>query len=446
MSQRSEIKWTNESVLKFAGGDDPILAIQKAIRKWVLEALGRGWKGPPFNPLYIVEMLNVEVAGNSNIADARLTQTQTGRPRIEFNPQKPRERIRFSIAHEVAHTLFPDWDKRIRHRGGQQRIGDEWQLEMLCNIAASELVLPIGSLSPLEMVSSIETLMQERREFDVSAEAFLIRLANISTHPIGMFVASSDTGKSQLRKYHVNYFISSPTAPRFDVAGTEIPPDSAVYQCTAIGYTDAGIEKWITGVDTEIECVGIPAYSGNIYPRVAALVRFETARKGLQPVKYVHGDVLVPRGEGKKIVCQLVNDKAIRWGGGVARKMARKFPNAENFFSKSMIDIPRDERLGKTVFSEATDTITIASLVAQEGYGRSLTPRIRYNHLEKCLREVKERALSDGASIHMPRIGTGSSGGNWRTIKEMVDDSMVRADLSITIYDPPPKRKQMELF
>lgn len=446
MSKSGGITWTNKSVLALVGeSDDPILAIQRVARELVLKALVKGWGGPPFNPLYFAEMLNVQVAGNSDIADARLAQTETG-PRIEFNPQQARERVRFSIAHEVAHMLFPDWDQQIRNRGKQQHGGDNWQLEMLCNIAASELILPIGSLEPLKPIPPIETLMQERREFDVSAEAFLIRLVNISTDPIGMFIASPSAGESQSRKYRVNYFIPSPTAPHVDIAGTEIPSDSAIYQCTAIGYTDAGIEKWITGDETEIECVGIPAYSGNMYPRVATLIRFETAREGLQPVKYVHGDVLSPRGEGKKIVCQLVNDKATRWGGGVARKMAKKFPHAERSFSKSMTKIPRDKRLGKAVFSNATDTVTIASLVAQEGFGRSATPRIRYNHLEKCIREVMERALYDGASIHMPRIGTGSSGGNWGTIKEMVYNSMVREGLSITVYDPPPKRKQMELF
>lgn len=445
MSKPSGITWTNKSVLALAGKNDPILAVQKAARELVLKALVKGWEGPPFNPLYFAEMLNVQVAGNSNIADARLTQTNTG-PRIEFNPQQARERVRFSIAHEVAHMLFPDWDQQIRNRGKRQRGEDSWQLEMLCNIAASELILPIGSLAPLKPIPPIEILMQERREFDVSAEAFFIRLVNISTDPIGMFVASSRAREFQLRKYRVNYFISSPTAPRVDIAGTEIPSDSAIYQCTAIGYTDAGIEKWITGDEIEIECVGIPAYSGNMYPRVATLVRFETVREGLQPVKYVHGNVLSPRGEGRKIVCQLVNDKATRWGGGVARKTATEFPDAERSFSKSMIKIPRDKRLGKVVFSNATDTITIASLIAQEGFGRSPIPRIRYNHLEKCMLEVAERALYDDASIHMPRIGTGSSGGDWGMVKEIVYNSMVREDLSITIYDPPPKKKQMELF
>ena len=91
-------------------------------------------------------MLNVQIAPNSSIADARLLETSDG-PKIEFNPQQARERVRFSIAHEVAHLLFPDWHEQIRNRAQTSSVNDEWQLEMLCNLVASEIVLPIGSLA-----------------------------------------------------------------------------------------------------------------------------------------------------------------------------------------------------------------------------------------------------------------------------------------------------------
>ena len=68
--------------------------------KLVLNAREKGWQGPPFNPLHIVEMLGVRVEANSSIADARLISSESG-PVIEFNPRQPRERVRFSIAHEV---------------------------------------------------------------------------------------------------------------------------------------------------------------------------------------------------------------------------------------------------------------------------------------------------------------------------------------------------------
>jgi hypothetical protein len=46
----------------------------------------------------------------------------------------------------------------------------------------------------------------------------------------------------------------------------------------------------------------------------------------------------------------------------------------------------------------------------------------------------------------MPKIGTGSAGGDWSTIEEMLDDVMVRKGLFVTVYDVPPKRVQLELL
>ena len=411
----------------------------------MLKARESGWEGPPFNPLRIAEMLNVQIEANSSIADARLIATESG-PKIEFNPQQPRERVRFSIAHEIAHMLFPDWTEQIRNRGGQKEVVDDWQLETLCNLAASEFVLPIGSLSSVATVPPIEELMRRRREYDVSAEAFLIRLAKISTQPIGVFFASPYEVEDAQRRYRVNYFVGSPTAPKVQISGIDIPADSIVRRCTAIGYTNHAIESWITGSPMPIECVGMPAYPGGVYPRVAGLVSFDRAQQNVKPIRTLHGDILEPQSEGQKFICQLVNDKAVMWGGGVARKVASRFPHAEASFKEQLIRLPRSERLGQVIFSQANDEITVASLIAQEGYGRSLFPRIRYAALKTCLDTVTQRAKEAGASVHMPKIGTGSAGGDWGTIEEMLDDAMVRAGLSVTVYDPPPRRIQLELF
>lgn len=444
MPEVNSINWTNPSVKAFAKNADPLAAIQEAARSLVLKARENGWEGPPFNPLHIAEMLEVKIEANSSVADARLVATESG-PKIEFNPQQPRERVRFSIAHEIAHLLFPDWSAQIRNRGGD-KAPDDWQLEMLCNLAASEFVLPIGSLSAAKEIPPIEDLMRQRREYDVSAEAFLIRLAKISSQPIGVFVSSPTVADDGSRHYKIDYFISSPTAPKMRLSGTAIPDNSIVHRCTAIGHTDRSIEYWVTGAPTQIEYVGLTAYPGSVYPRVAGLIRFDQAQEDHLPIRLLHGNVLEPRNGGKKVICQLVNDKAIKWGGGVARKIAKRFPGAEKAYTEQVMQIPQRDRLGRVIFSETSEDLTIASLIGQEGFGPSLFPRIRYAELQICLEQVADHAASIGASIHMPKIGTGSAGGDWSTIEEMIDDVMVRKGLFVNVYDVPPKRVQLELF
>ena len=446
MPSGSTIRWTNQSVLALAGDDaDPLLAIESAARVLVLQAKEKGWAGPPFNPLHLAEMLEIKTNANSDVADARLVVTDSGTT-IEFNPRQPRERVRFSIAHEVAHTLFPDWREKVRNRGGDRDLADDWQLEMLCNIAASEFVLPIGSLKATEFVPSIEELMIQRRRFDVSVEAFLLRLVKVASPPLCVFFASPYTTEEGERRYRIDYAVSSPTAQQFERTGVEIPVESVVQNCTAIGYTSSAVEDWISGGAAKLECVGIPGYPGSVYPRVAGLIRFDSPRDDRKPIHVVHGDILKPQGSGKKIVFQLVNDKAYRWGGGVARKFAKLYPDAEMIFKDALMEIPQNNRLGKVVYSRADDKITIASLIAQEGYGRSQFPRIRYVALRQCLENIAIYAQDLGASIHLPKIGTGAAGGDWGIIEEMLDDTMVRSGLSVIVYEVPPKRIQQELF
>ena len=104
------------------------------------------------------------------------------------------------------------------------------------------------------------------------------------------------------------------------------------------------------------------------------------------------------------------------------------------------------ERLGKVHFSTPLDGVAIASLIAQEGYGQSILPRIRYGALEECLKSVASYARDNNFSIHMPRIGTGAAGGTWEAVEEIIDERLVAQSLVVTVYDLPPKRQQLGLF
>jgi len=188
LAKSDGIQWPNSSVLGLAKGANPIAVIERKVREPVLRARDEGWQGPPFNPVAIADMLKIPLEANADVADAR-TVASGGRITIQFNPTQPRERVRFSIAHEIAHTLFPDVADAVRHRAAPSS-ADEWQLEMLCNLAAAEFVMPVGSLPARDELPTIESLMVERRRFDVAAEAFLIRITKIAREPIIMFCAS----------------------------------------------------------------------------------------------------------------------------------------------------------------------------------------------------------------------------------------------------------------
>lgn len=100
-----DINWTNRSVLQFANGRDPIDAIEQAARNQVLVAIDAGWQGPPFSPIALAGIKGIPVEANADVRDAR-TVALEGTLRIQFNPTQPRERMRFSVAHEVAHSTL----------------------------------------------------------------------------------------------------------------------------------------------------------------------------------------------------------------------------------------------------------------------------------------------------------------------------------------------------
>ncbi len=312
---------------------------------------------------------------------------------------------------------------------------------MLCNLAAAEFVMPLGSLSPSDHLPKIEQLMVERRKFDVSAEAFLVRVAKTTSEPALMFCASATQDAGGRPSYRVDYSLGSKSAPTVIAAGIFIPSDSIVYTCTAIGHTNHAAESWLTGSKLTVECVGIPGFPGTMLPRIAGIIRFRKQDAERDALDFVHGNVLDPGGFGPKVVCQLVNDQARAWGGGVARAAAQKYPAAQRQFSEWILQVPKRERLGRVHFANAGNEAFIASLIAQEGYGPSASPRIRYAPLGQCFSVVGEFAVDREATVHLPRIGTGQSGGAWNTVEEIIRDTLVAKGIRVTIYDLPPKRQ-----
>jgi hypothetical protein len=179
-----ETNWSHPSVLTL-NDPDPISAIIMRARRMVLNAMERGWGGPPYNPFALAEMLGIKLLPTEDVLDARTHSDSSGRFTIEFNPQRPAARTRYSIAHELGHTLFPDCAAATRNRATHQEMkDDDWQLESLCNIAAAEILIPFGTLQEeLSIRPSIGLVLDLRRKYLVSCEAIVNRLIKLSAYP-----------------------------------------------------------------------------------------------------------------------------------------------------------------------------------------------------------------------------------------------------------------------
>lgn len=429
--------WSNESVRRLAGERDPIEAVVQAAREMVLEAMDKGWLGPPYDPFRLAEMRGIAVSPRADIPDARTIPLGQKRLLIEYNPMRPQSRLRYSVAHELAHTLFSDCGERIRNRAKAVEGHDDWQLEALCNIAAAEILMPIGSMEREPMPLTIESVLTARRHFDVSTEAILIRMVHLSEEPCAAFVASR-LSDHQGSKYAYDYLIPS-RAWKYSVPrGSTLLSSSPVTECTAIGYSAKGIFP-ITGSQEKLrlECVGISPYPGEVFPRVAGFLCSDKRAGRENQIEFLLGDVLSPRGSGRKIIAHIVSDATPNWGGrGVAMALKKRWPIAQDTF-RHWFNTSNRRPLGQVHFSEVEPDVEVATMVCQRGYGPSEKPRIRYAAAEKALAVIADRAVATGASVHMPRIGCGQAGGSWILVEELVNSALLRAGLSVTVYDVP---------
>jgi len=438
----SSTYWTNSSVLGLAGSLDPIDLVTNRARELVLLAKENGWNGPPFDPFWLAEYLGIPVVPREDVIDSRAVPVGPGKIQIEYNPSQPYPRVRFSLAHEIAHVLFPDCAKTIRNRlAGSQLHDDDWQLELLCNLAAAEFLMPIGT--PVEMGNAtfgIDKILRLKERYEVSTEAMLLRVIRLTHQPIAAFAASRIRNVRDA-PYRIEYSFPSASFSINIPLGLRISHDSILAECTGVGYTAKGRETWNHNLpEFYIECVGVPPYRENSFPRVLGLVSAGAASGARRSIRYLQGDATEPRGTGLRIVAHIVNDRTWIWGAGFGKAVRNKWPAVQEDFRKWAMSSSGNLKLGNVHFTKIRDGLIVFQMAAQHGYGGSKSPRIRYSALNSCLKQLAEFASDRKASVHMPFIGIGEAGGEWAIIEELIRENLIDHNIDVAVYKLPRSR------
>lgn len=435
--------WTNESVLAFAGGKDPMEVIEAAARDAVFRAVEAGWEGPPFDPFELARLREIELVPRNELREAR-TIASGGGLAIEYNPTRPRDRVRFSIAHEIAHSLFGDVAREPRYRHNPAAgPADGWQLEMLCNVAAAEILMPtevFGEHSRRPM--RIEQVVELRKTFGVSIEALMRRATKLAQHPIAMFAAGRTDPDSLESEFRVDYTVPSLAWSATISRGARLSSGSVLADCTAVGFTTRGEESWPgSGQALSVQAIGTPPFPGQRLPRVLGWLspKGVTSERGAG-IDERHGDATDPAGEGNRVIVHLVNDRTANWGGQFARALRVRHPEAQDDFRDWVNAEPGRLRLGAARIFAVDPGLSVATVVGQKGYGPSKSPRIRYAAVRGALGQITDHAKRTGASLHMPRIGAGQAGGRWPLVREILEEVAIRAGVPVTVYVPPGQR------
>ena len=151
-------------------------------------------------------------------------------------------------------------------------------------------------------------------------------------------------------------------------------------------------------------------------------------------IKYVKGDATAPQGKGNKVITHICNDIG-GWGAGFVLALSKKWYSPEAVFRASF-QIRHNSTLGDIQVSSVEPDITVINMIAQSGTMNhpkdAKVPPIRYEALEKCLKQVDTFCKANNATLHAPRFGAGLAGGDWNKIEKIIESTM---SVPVTIYD-----------
>jgi O-acetyl-ADP-ribose deacetylase (regulator of RNase III) len=146
-------------------------------------------------------------------------------------------------------------------------------------------------------------------------------------------------------------------------------------------------------------------------------------------IRYVTGDATRPEGNRARVICHVCNDRGA-WGVGFVVALSRRWKAPERDYRAQSRRV-----LGETQFVVVETNVVVANMIAQHDFP-TIAKRVALDYwaLEACLVEVGSHCVAHGASLHMPRIGCGTAGGDWDQVALLIDKS-VPASVPVTVYD-----------
>jgi O-acetyl-ADP-ribose deacetylase (regulator of RNase III) len=156
-------------------------------------------------------------------------------------------------------------------------------------------------------------------------------------------------------------------------------------------------------------------------------------------IAYLTGDATKPLNmQGPRIIAHICNDRG-GWGKGFVVALGKRFPTAREFYRHWAQAGLETFYLGAIQIVGVGDGLHVVNMVAQHGYkgtAKNAVP-LDYVALQECLKKLANLALRMGASVHMPRIGTGNAGGSWLKIEPMIERTLCVNGIAVVVYDLP---------
>lgn len=148
-------------------------------------------------------------------------------------------------------------------------------------------------------------------------------------------------------------------------------------------------------------------------------------------ITYRIGDATRPQGRGMKMIAHICNNIGA-WGAGFVIALSKKWSQPEEQYRAMS-----DRSLGDVQFVDVAGDVSVANMIAQDDVisntkRASKKSPIRYDALVDSLITVNLACNVLGASLHLPRIGSGLAGGNWTAIAALIEEHI---DVPVYVYD-----------
>ncbi len=178
------------AVMDETSEDDPFEAVRikaRALVTFFHQSLG---ETPPFNVTALASLRGLHWSDDDPrfSPDSEIAPEADGRVVLRINRNRPPTRQRFSICHEIGHTLFPDYHLAVRCRKRNERMFADPAdlLETLCDVAASEMMFPTPWFTDCisSMTLSAQAISQLASDYQASRDATVRRLVELHSDPL----------------------------------------------------------------------------------------------------------------------------------------------------------------------------------------------------------------------------------------------------------------------
>lgn len=155
-------------------------------------------------------------------------------------------------------------------------------------------------------------------------------------------------------------------------------------------------------------------------------------------IRYVIGDATHPQDDGNKLIVHVCNDVGA-WGRGFVIALNQRWKTPEKRYREWYRNrATAGFGLGAVQFVhvERFPDLWIANVIAQAGLiARDNVQPFRVDALARAFVYVREFALKNRATVHMPRIGCGLGGAKWEIVEPVIKTELDDFGVDVTVYD-----------